>query len=219
MAKKEILTTSQKQVIRLIACEPRLANFYLSGGTALSAFYFQHRLSDDLDFFSTEPVDVQFILAFVETLKENLNSPKVRFERLYDRNIFFLELANGKELKIEFTRYPFKRLGRMAKHSGISVDSLRDLAANKLMAMIDRFDPKDFVDLYFLLKRFSLNEIRGDAEKKFNVKIGSMLLGSELAKVRRIAALPIMLKPATIDELKIFFAKKAREIGRSMIKE
>ena len=218
MAKEDILTASQKQVIKLIADESRLASFYLSGGTALSAFYLQHRLSDDLDFFSTEPIDVQFILAFVETLKENLNSPKVRFERLYDRNIFFLELVNDKELKIEFTRYQFKRLGRIAKRAGISVDSLRDLAANKLMAMIDRFDPKDFVDLYFLLKRFSLNEIRMDAEKKFNIKIGGMLLGSELAKVRRIVALPIMLMPATIDELKIFFAKKAREVGVSVIK-
>lgn len=219
MAKKEILTTSQKQVIKIIAAEPRLSNFYLSGGTALSAFYLQHRLSDDLDFFSIEPVDIQFILAFVESLKVKLNFLKVRFDRLYDRNIFFLELANDKELKIEFTRYPFKHLGRTTKRSGISVDSLRDLAANKLMALLDRFDPKDFVDLYFLLKRFSLNEIRRDAEKKFNVKIGGMLLGSELAKVRRISALPIMLMPVTIDELKIFFAKKAQEIGRSIIKE
>lgn len=218
MAKKDILTASQKRVIKLIAKEPRLSCFYLSGGTALSVFYLQHRLSDDLDFFSAEPVDVQFILEFVETLKKGVNASKVRFERLYDRNIFFFELANGKELKMEFTRYPFKRLGRTAKRAGISVDSLRDLAANKLMALIDRFDPKDFIDLYFLLKHFSLNKIRKDAEKKFNVKIGGMLLGSEMAKVRRIVALPVMLLPVTIAELKLFFAKKAREVGKLVMK-
>ena len=29
--------------------------FYLTGGTALSAFYLHHRESEDLDFFSREP--------------------------------------------------------------------------------------------------------------------------------------------------------------------
>ena len=32
-------------------------------------------------------------------------------------------------------------------------------------ALLDRFDPKDFVDLYFLLQDRSLDEIRLDAQK------------------------------------------------------
>ena len=46
-----ILTNEQKLALELISYEPNLKNFYLSGGTALAEYYFQHRLSDDLDFF------------------------------------------------------------------------------------------------------------------------------------------------------------------------
>jgi predicted nucleotidyltransferase component of viral defense system len=38
----------------------------------------------------------------------------------------------------------------------VRVDSEYDIAANKLMALVDRFDPKDCVDLYFLLQKFLL---------------------------------------------------------------
>lgn len=217
MEKEKILTANQIKIIGVVAAEPKLSAFYLSGGTALSAFYLKHRLSDDLDFFTSDFVDYQTVHAFMESVKKHVKASAMRYERLYDRNIFFLEFNKEQTLKMEFTKYPFKRLGKMIVRSGVQVDSLRDLAANKLMAMLDRFDPKDFVDIYFLLKRFNLNTIRRDAEKKFGAKIGDMLLGSELAKVRRVTALPTMLRELTVDELKIFFAQKAREVGASLI--
>ena len=201
----------------MVVAEPNLSAFYLSGGTALSAFYLKHRLSDDLDFFTGDSVDYQSIHIFMELVKNRLKASEMRYERLFDRNIFFLKLGKEGTLKMEFTKYPFKRLGKMVTRFGIQADSLRDLAANKFMALIDRFDPKDFVDIYFLLERFDLNAIRRDAEKKFGAKIGDMLLGSELAKVRRVTALPIMLRKLTIDELKVFFAQKAQEVGASLV--
>jgi hypothetical protein len=49
---QKFLTTAQKKVIKAVAREPKLANFYLTltGGTALGAFYLKHRFSDYLDF-------------------------------------------------------------------------------------------------------------------------------------------------------------------------
>lgn len=217
MEKEEVLTAQQKKAIAFIAAEQNLSGFYLSGGTALSAFYLKHRLSDDLDFFIDTSVDHQSIHAFMEYMKKSMNARGMSYEHVYDRNIYFLKFLKGKELKIEFTKYPFKHLGKVIKRSGLQVDSLRDLAANKLMALLDRFDPKDFVDMYFLLQQFSLSAIRHDAEKKFGARIGDMLLGSELAKVRRITALPVMLRNLTIDELKSFFAQKAQEVGKSLL--
>lgn len=38
--------------------------FRLSGGTALSAFYLEHRYSDDLDFFSEEKIPIHFVEEF-----------------------------------------------------------------------------------------------------------------------------------------------------------
>jgi predicted nucleotidyltransferase component of viral defense system len=49
---KEILTTQQNKFIEFFKNEQALNKyFYLTGGTALAAFYLNHRKSEDLDFF------------------------------------------------------------------------------------------------------------------------------------------------------------------------
>lgn len=216
MGQKEILTANQKKTIELAAKEPLLSNFYLSGGTALAACYLHHRFSDDLDFFSFEPIDGQFLHKFIKNVEEKLGARSARYERIFDRNLFFLKL-NGGELKIEFTQYPFKQLSKVKLWHGARVDSLRDITANKLMTLLDRFDPKDFVDLFFLLQRFSLEKIKKDAEKKFGSKIDNMFLGSELAKAQRIKTLPIMFRPLTVDELQCFFVELTRQVGQNLL--
>lgn len=213
----KILTKDQQKVIRLIAAEPKMADFYLTGGTALAGFYLQHRLSDDLDFFTGTPPDPIFLHAFANKIQQVLDAESVRFDKIYDRNQFFFQLKNT-ELKLEFALYPFPQIIKPKIIGGIKVDSLRDIAANKLMAMLDRFDPKDFADLYFLLKKFGLEKIRRDAEKKFGAKIDNIFLGGELMKSQRIEALPKMIKPLAIKQLKDFFAKQATYLKNKILK-
>lgn len=81
------------------------------------------------------------------------------------------------------------------------------------MAILDRFDPKDFIDLYFILDKFKLADARSDVESKFGLKVDDIFLGGELAKVKRIAALPKMVKHVSIQDLKDFFADRARELA------
>ena len=212
-----ILTDIQRQVLTEVANEPFLRDFYLSGGTALSAYYLMHRISDDLDFFSPTDIDITFLLGFIGQLGRTLHAIEIKQERLFDRNLFLLIFADGTELKLEFTKYPFPSLDLHLEKDNIRVDSLRDVSANKLMAMLERFDPKDFVDLYFLLQNGSIFDIRRDVEKKFGTKIGDVFLGTELAKVRRIEALPKMLKPLSIVELKDFFTMQAIQLKQNII--
>lgn len=211
-----ILTNIQKKALNVVFNEPKLSDFYLSGGTALAAYYFQHRISDDLDFFTAIEPDKQFLHIFAERLKTIVGASSYRFEHPYDRNIFLFSIADS-ELKIEFTYYPFQQLEAPAIYSGIRVDSLRDIAANKIITLIDRFDPKDFVDLFFILKQKTLDEARCDMEKKFNFTIEALTLGSEFAKAQRIEALPKMIKPLTKEELKIFFAELAKTLHKEVL--
>ena len=215
---KSILTRDQKNVRKEIASEKYFAEFYLSGGTALSEYYLHHRLSDDLDFFSFDVINTVQLHAFMQGLKEKLPVKSIREQHLYDRNIFFLTFPKG-ELKIEFTKYPFRALGKRKREDGILIDSLRDIAANKLMALLDRFDPKDFVDLYILLQQFTLKKIKSDAEKKFGTTIDDLYLGTELMKVRRISALPKMFINISIDAMKDFFMDTAKKLGKNIIIE
>lgn len=208
---QEILTNIQRKVIDAIAQEPNLRDFYLSGGTALAACYLFHRFSDDLDFFIFEDPDRIFLHNFAEKLKKIIKADGIRYEKIYDRSQFYFKIGK-EELKIEFTKYPFRQLEKPIEWKNIKVDSLRDLAANKLMTLLDRFDPKDFVDIYFLLQKFSLDNVRKDTQNKFGVKIEDIFLGGELAKVKRIEALPRMVKELAVDELKDFFGKTAKEL-------
>ncbi len=207
-----ILKPWQEKVIALVAKEPRLANFYLTGGTALAAYYLYHRLSDDLDFFCFEEADNIFLHAFAERLKTDIGAESLRYERLYDRSQYFF-LVDQAELKVEFSRYPFKQLEDVKLVGGARVDSFRDVAANKLMALIDRFDPKDFVDMFFILKKAKIANIRTDVELKFGMKIDNIFLGGELAKAKRIEALPQMIRPVTKEELKMFFGELAKKLS------
>lgn len=213
-----LLTPEQQTALSLVGGDPDLQMFYLSGGTALSAFYLRHRLSDDLDFFTQEPVRLVEVLSAIEEIRKAIGAKGVRADHLHDRHLFFFKFA-GSELKMEFSRYPFKTLEPTVEHPdyGVHIDSVRDLAANKLAAMLDRFDPKDFADLYFLLQERTLPDMRKDAQKKFGMTIGDLFLGSELSKVRRVEALPKMLKPLSIGELKAFFTDLARSLKPSVI--
>lgn len=206
---QEILTQAHRKVIAAVAVELRLASFYLSGGTALAHYYLNHRLSDDLDFFVSDEIDALFIHEFSNRLAAILKARNFRFEKLHDHYQFFFQLSGAEELKVEFTRYPFPVLEESLVKDGIRVDSLRDISANKLMALLDRFDPKDFVDLYFILQTSSLDHLKKDAEKKFGAQISNLFLGSELAKISRIEALPKMIKSLSIQELKDFFSAEA----------
>lgn len=215
---QEILTPEQRQVIVAVASDVQLAKrFYLTGGTALAAYYLHHRVSDDLDFFSYEPVDGIYIHSFMETVRVGLTADSIRFEKLFDRNLFFLDLGARGELKLEFTRYPFPQLEQPVSYDGILVDHLRDITANKLMAMLDRFDPKDFVDLFFLLKKSGLEEAVRDTETKFGATLDSFFVGSELMKVTRVEALPRMIAPLTPGELREFFISLARNLKPQII--
>lgn len=209
-----ILTDTQKEVLRIVNDEPRLDGYYLSGGTALSAYYLHHRVSDDLDFFTSEPCDRAFLTSFIDNLKFTLGADRLRSDQIFDRNLYFLGIGDY-ELKLEFTRYPFARLDPIRVEEGVRVDSLRDVSANKFMALLNRFDPKDFVDLYAILQNRPLADIRRDAETKFGSAITDLFLGSELAKVRRVEALPKMTVPLGIDELKRFVTKEARALSQS----
>lgn len=186
--------------------------FYLSGGTALAEFYIKHRESQDLDFFTDKDFPLALVTGFIEEIKRKMAFEKVVFESLYDRQIFYLT-KKGKELRVEFTKYPFKRLGELKIFNNIRVDDKLDIAVNKLFAIFDRNEPKDFVDLYFLLQEFKLEDLTKGLKSKFDFEIEPLTLGAELIKVIKIPAMPKMLRKLTKKDLIIFFEKEVKKLG------
>jgi len=74
---KEILNKNQKILLEYFSKEDFINDFYLTGGTALAAFYLNHRYSEDLDFFTEkENIDIPALTFYFQSLKSKLNIKK-----------------------------------------------------------------------------------------------------------------------------------------------
>jgi len=126
-------------------------NFFLTGGTALSRAYYNHRYSDDLDFFLSQEFDYD----------AELNSVLARLrdagfiwdtEKDYIRNKYFTTIKIGNNqvnpiLKIDFVKDTAPQFGTVQKTNLFyRTDSIRNIISNKLSAIF-RYAAKDIADI------------------------------------------------------------------------
>jgi predicted nucleotidyltransferase component of viral defense system len=125
-----------------------LNSFSLAGGTALS-LQIGHRISYDLDFFMKGEMSNELIL-------ENLEKTG-KIEIVSQSNRILVLLIN--DIKVDFIRHPYTSVEAHFSDNKIRFLGLKDIGAMKLHAIAGRGRKRDFVDLYFLLKQFSLKEL------------------------------------------------------------
>jgi len=188
--------------------------FYLTGGTALSRFYFKHRLSEDLDLF-TGTENIKTAIPRIVSLIENagykvvVETSSVTFGRLF-------VLLEGKEkLKIDLVAdFP---LETPKAKKNFYVDTLTNIAVNKITAFKDRAELKDLVDLYFIVKEGGINveEILKLADKKrVPVPYEELLAINSLG----ISGSALLLKEVDVKKLEKFL-KELKEILEENVKK
>lgn len=210
----EILTDGQRAVIRLIGRSPLQPEFFLTGGTALSAFYLEHRYSDDLDFFTESPLAVSRVPSIMEKVAADLGA-RIEFRRMAGSFLeCFLTFPSGELMEMDFAKdAPFRfSPRRLVEDLGIEVDNLMDIAANKLSALYDRSEPKDFADVYMIHREvLPFHELVVKASQK-HVGLDPYWLAQACARVRGVRVLPRLIKPVALDELRAFFEDQARRL-------
>jgi predicted nucleotidyltransferase component of viral defense system len=131
-------------------------NLRLDGGTALAAFHLGHRVSKDLDFFADYQVNAA---AFGEVVRQVAEERGFEMRPTRARSMGFAQfIARDPQADIEVqldfaAASPFHLEERDVAAEGIRVSSYRDLCAGKLHAICDRYEPRDYVDLYAILTR------------------------------------------------------------------
>ena len=220
MGKNNYLTREQESILAAVAQDKKLlSQFYFTGGTALAYFYLHHRYSEDIDIFSETEFDTQYVLQFMtnyaQTHKALLNSHYVE-NVVYRFQVFY---PNKTELKVDFAHYPYRRIEKGNTYMKLEVDSIFDIATNKLLTVSQRTDVKDFVDLYFLLKqdKISFWDLVRGIEVKFHQKFDPILLSGDLLKIDSFTVLPRMIIPVTLAELRVFYREKAKELSKSFV--
>lgn len=153
----KILPENTKKVLLKLKGQDFLKSFYLSGGTGL-ALQIGHRESEDLDFFSEHKFDSFKLLS---DLKENYN---IENSQASEGTLnCFLEGT-----KLQFLHYPYKLLENPIIWEGVNISSKIDIACTKLITISSRGSKKDFIDIYFLLKEYSLLDLITELGKKYN---------------------------------------------------
>lgn len=220
--KESILNHHQKKVLKLISEEDYFTSrFYLTGGTALAEFYLRHRLSEDLDFF-TEKHEVN-ILPINQYFERNLK--KLGIEKFDTRNVlglwtFFLTFLDGEVLKVDFNYYPFPRIEKGAKFGKLTIDSVYDIAVNKVHTIAMRTRAKDFIDIFFIIKEknYDLHDLLMQAKAKFDWDITAMQLGSQFIQAAEMTDYPRMIKKIDHSEWKNFFVAEAKKLKKEIFK-
>lgn len=141
--------------------------FYLTGGTALSRIYLEHRFSDDLDFFINNAEDFQ---AQVETIIGFLKKSAWRFDLGARANDFIRIFLQQDELrlKMDFVNDIEPHFGELLESAIFPrIDSWRNILSNKICAL-SRQEAKDFADIIFIAGRypFDWEEIIEEARQK-----------------------------------------------------
>jgi len=217
----QILTPFQKDFIYCLQKNNHLnKRSYLTGGTALSGYYLFHRYSEDLDFFSTKQIDVSEINTFLKEIKPTLKIIKTDFQQSFNRNIFFIH-SKKETLKTEFTYFPFEQIEKPLKKDGILIDSLIDIAVNKMFTIVQNPRARDFIDLYYILEKngdFSLPKLLKLARGKFDAQIDPINLGMQLLKAKTLQDLPRMLKKTDHKEWRLFFIAQAKRLSKEIFK-
>ena len=209
------LTAQQKQLLDLAVKQPYfLKTFYLSGGTALSSWYFHHRESYDLDFFSNAPFDYERIMRWFKQNQAEIGYRYSRFDEDYGFLTITLRYQNDTFLKIDFSHYTKTRISPGKKWHGLEIDSLYDITVNKLDTIATMPRTRDYVDFYFILngKAHSLDKLIADAAMKFNEKIDTLQLSKNFLKVAEYTDLPKMLVPFDQKAMEKFYVDLAKSL-------
>jgi len=116
-----------------------------------------HRESIDLDFFSR----IDFSVA---SLKNSLAEIGM-LEIDYEEKGTLSGTLDG--VKISFFHYGYEQLFPLLDYEGICLADERDIAAMKIDTISSRGSKKDFADIWFLMKKYSLLQLIEFFEKKY----------------------------------------------------
>ena len=209
-----LLTPFQHQIIEAIAKSPLQDHFYLTGGTALAVFYLQHRYSHHLDFFTADPAAVSRVPAILEDTASEIDVQATFTRTLGTFLQCFFQNTAGERVQIDFAQDSPYRLQPIQadEEMGIQVENLVDIACNKLSALFDRAEPKDYVDIYFICQEVLPFDELVEKTKQKHLGLDDYWLAIALQRVEQVEILPRMIKPINLDELKRFFLDQAKKM-------
>lgn len=144
------------ELLKQLVSLPEFKQLRLVGGTSL-ALQIGHRNSIDIDLFGL--IDDELKL-------DQILKPLGKFQLVHKTSHIFICTINN--IKVDIVNYSYPWLCDTFFSDNIPLANLKDISAMKLAAITGRGSKKDFIDIFFLLKEFSLQEMLGFYKEKYS---------------------------------------------------
>jgi hypothetical protein len=160
MLYKETVSKEMWELLQKLMKDEMLKDYILVGGTAL-ALRLGHRLSIDIDLFTTKSFDSKMMLKYLQ----DTYSVQEKGNRLSNNTVLtFID-----NIKVDIVTHNYPLLNSVENIEGVRMISNEDIGAMKLHAIHQSGDRyKDFVDMYFLLEQEPLKFYLEAYEKKYD---------------------------------------------------
>jgi len=207
---KSTLSPVAQKALALLGESCIVKDGYLAGGSAL-ALHFGHRFSFDFDFFSPVKFD-----------------PRKMNSALKKLGTFRTEMAKGisvigefQTVKFSYFHYKYPLLRKTMSFMGVEVAHQYDIAAMKLVAIMDRGTKRDFVDLYEHIQQgLTLEQMFVLYDKKYGVFESnrfSLIKSIGYFGDAEASDIPKMIRKLTWDQVKTFFAGESLRLGKKFL--
>jgi predicted nucleotidyltransferase component of viral defense system len=211
------LTQLQRDLLQAFFRRER--RLFLTGGAALAGFYFGHRQTDDLDLFAAPGLDLREaasamseaaaeVGAVIESLQTYPDFRRLLAQRGNERCV--VDLVVDRAVMVESEK---------ARFGEVRVDTIREIAANKICTLVSRSEIKDLVDLRVLLEAGTdLRQAFADAQlKERGADPATVAWLLEQLSISPKARLPGGVDPALLDEFRKALIQRLRSEAFSRV--
>ena len=190
------------------------SDFYLTGGTALSRFYLNHRISDDIDLFTqNQKIDMSTVNFLVLKILSNLKLEIVKQVNTDTFLQYITKSKSGNTLKIDFVKDIPVHFGEFKMVDKVRIDSLENIGSNKVLTILGRSDAKDLIDRYFILQTTKLKiDFLYELATKKDLGLSEFYLANSMHQIQKISIYPKMLVKFDKTKLLKFYSDLARKL-------
>lgn len=188
--------------------------FFLTGGTALAAFYLAHRVSKDLDLFTLEDFDRLELEKLVEEIARKIEAQtEIKVQSKTYNEIYLKSKREKWTQRIDFVREQPVIFGKRKKIDFVIVDSLENIASGKILTVYSRLEPKDYLDLYFIFRETGLDfSALFERTKQKDLGLNEFYFANMISEVKNFKHFPQTLKPFKKRDLEKFFLDLAQKL-------
>jgi len=117
--------------------------------------------------------------------------------------------------------YEYPLLEPTVEFEGLHLAGLSDIAAMKIHAIEDRGTKRDFIDVYFLAKTFSLSEMVDFYRKKYGISDDHMYLTLRaldyFEDAEKETVMPKMLTSIEWESVKKYFQEETKKLAKEIL--